>query len=781
MYDFMTLAPDDFEALVADLFSSAWGARLESFKPGKDGGVDLRHSRVPAGQPEVIVQCKRYGANRFTSLVRSMRDEAENLNALKPARYVLATSIPLSDHQKDQLVELLRPWCKDKSDIYGMSEINGLLRAHPGVLQAHFKLWVSSTAVLARVLHADVFALSDANIESARAMVSRLVLHPGFTQALTVLEQRRHVLILGNPGIGKSTLARMLMCHYLRDDFEPVWTTSMRDAWKVAHAAFDESRKVFIVLDDFLGRLRFAERKLERDEDRSFFALLDFASRHGNLRLVLTTREYILEDAKLASGLLDERANELGTFTLRLEEYSQAHRARMVFNHLYFSDLQDSRLKALVQSGTYRTIISHRHFNPRVVENISKAANSHSMSDAQYLDYICAEFNNPKDLWRHPFDNEIAPLAQRILFVLWTFNGTCELTQLQVAVSRLQTETLAEDRADEFNAALRQLDGNFLATTRYDSAGGEAAFVATFQNPSVEEFVEQRLIANPAMVYRIVDCVVSFNQVGYLKSLLDKQPALITAQPDLWRRLRDAAVRVQDIGAGGLVWSGQRADAKRIWWCDIDPPAVRIHKLLQIEKKAGTDHANSQRLRRSLSEHHCWLTMIKGSESTDSIARAANRLQRWIASESGWPEEEIAASAAAFRAAIITLLQGEDAWSISISSMVDLLDGCLDGSDDWLTDDEANLVEAAAHESVNTILNNVDDPNEVTSEARQLRTLGVIANATFHDEIERLGKFAKYLREHESDDAKQGEKLSYSDTSDVVLDVDQLFQDLLKR
>jgi hypothetical protein len=45
-YDFTTLSPDDFENLVADLLSREWGRRLESFKPGKDRGIDLRNTRV---------------------------------------------------------------------------------------------------------------------------------------------------------------------------------------------------------------------------------------------------------------------------------------------------------------------------------------------------------------------------------------------------------------------------------------------------------------------------------------------------------------------------------------------------------------------------------------------------------------------------------------------------------------------------------------------------------------------------------------------------------------
>jgi hypothetical protein len=162
-YDFMTLAPDDFESLVADLFSKEWGARLETFKVGKDQGIDLRHSRTLAGEPEAIVQCKRYRPDRFAALARALRDEQSNLRKLNPTRYVVATSVPLSDHQKDKLLELVSPWCRGKDDIYGASELNGLLRMHPDVVQAHFKLWISGTAILSRVLHAEVFALSEAN------------------------------------------------------------------------------------------------------------------------------------------------------------------------------------------------------------------------------------------------------------------------------------------------------------------------------------------------------------------------------------------------------------------------------------------------------------------------------------------------------------------------------------------------------------------------------------------------------------------------------------------
>lgn len=95
-YDFTTLSPDDFENLVADLLTREWGRRLESFKVGKDRGIDLRNTRVLDGTATAIVQCKRYAPDKLAELCRGVKKEKKKLDAIKPQRYVLVTSVPLS-------------------------------------------------------------------------------------------------------------------------------------------------------------------------------------------------------------------------------------------------------------------------------------------------------------------------------------------------------------------------------------------------------------------------------------------------------------------------------------------------------------------------------------------------------------------------------------------------------------------------------------------------------------------------------------------------------------
>jgi hypothetical protein len=249
--------------------------------------------------------------------------------------------------------------------------LNALLRIFPEVEKAHFKLWIGSTAVLERILHSRIFNITQATLESIRTQLSRLVVHKGYDRAMDILRQDHHVLIVGNPGIGKSTLAKMILCHYLREGFQPICVTgNIDDAWSLVQMPAEDKRKFVVLYDDFLGRYRFESLHFGKNEELSLFEFLDKVRRSPNIRFLLTTREYILADAQRMHGAFAERAQEILKYTLKLEDYSKAHRAKMLFNHLYFSDLPVRRLELLVKDRVYKTIVEHKHFNPRNVETI---------------------------------------------------------------------------------------------------------------------------------------------------------------------------------------------------------------------------------------------------------------------------------------------------------------------------------------------------------------------------------------------------------------------------
>ncbi|NCB70101.1 MAG: hypothetical protein EOM47_14825 [Bacteroidia bacterium] len=58
-YDFSTLNDKDLEILVCDLFTREFSVNFQSFKAGKDKGIDLRYS-TNNSENEIIVQVKHY-------------------------------------------------------------------------------------------------------------------------------------------------------------------------------------------------------------------------------------------------------------------------------------------------------------------------------------------------------------------------------------------------------------------------------------------------------------------------------------------------------------------------------------------------------------------------------------------------------------------------------------------------------------------------------------------------------------------------------------------------
>ena len=101
-YDFRSLSPIDFEVLVRDLLQKELALSLESFKPGKDLGIDFRFTTNKDNT--VVVQCKHYVESGFDALLYVLvAKELSKITLLNPSRYIVATSVGLNPVQKDAI------------------------------------------------------------------------------------------------------------------------------------------------------------------------------------------------------------------------------------------------------------------------------------------------------------------------------------------------------------------------------------------------------------------------------------------------------------------------------------------------------------------------------------------------------------------------------------------------------------------------------------------------------------------------------------------------------
>lgn len=464
-YDFQQLSPHDFECMARDLLQADWGLTLESFKTGKDGGIDFRYAHAGS---HIVVQCKHYVRTGLAGLLRDLGAEAAKVRKLGPRRYVLVTSVPLSPANKDAIVEIIGADVLETKDILGKDDLNNRLEHHPEVEGRHYKLWLASRAVLDRVLHNAVVTQSEFKVRQVYKDIPRYVQSNAFPRALEMLNHDRIVIVAGPPGVGKTTLANLLLYEHLEKGYEAV--VIQRDI-EEGLSRFQEGVPQIFYYDDFMGATFLGDRGsgFNQNEGRMLVEFISMVSASPKARLILTTREHILSQALEKSERM--RHSEIGDHKviLQISDYTFGQRAEILYNHLYFSDLPVEYQDVLLRDEFYFEIIKHQKYNPRLIEWLSTYRRIKNVEVAGYRSFVANLLQNPAEIWRHAYENEISDSGRTLLLTLFTLGGRTTVVALGKAFTALHAVRAEKygflRRPEDFRVAFRELSGAFIKPT----------------------------------------------------------------------------------------------------------------------------------------------------------------------------------------------------------------------------------------------------------------------------------------------------------------------------
>nr|WP_158632615.1 restriction endonuclease [Amycolatopsis sp. WAC 01416] len=520
-FDLGRLSAYDFEVVCRDLFEEILGLKIEIHVPGADHGIDLRHMADDGGS--LVIQCKHWIRSDRSKLLANMRDkERVKIADLRPARYILATSMGLSVDAKETLLRDLAPYVHSTGDLYGVEQLREELRKRPALVQRHLRLWLSSTAVLQTVLNQDALIRSEDLVSELDDAAKTFVPTPTFDVARQLLERESICLLAGIPGIGKSTIAKMLARLQLAQGYQVIDVT--REIGEIDKLWLPDTPQLFFY-DDFLGEIAL-NHHLGKNEDRQLLRVLRRIRKTPGKLLVLTTREYILREAKRRHEILDDGDLEPLTCDVGADAYSMEIRAGILYNHVYYADISAAEKRKFAVPSQWHKLLWHRNFSPRLVENTLRLAGRDGTKEV--AEALHLNFENPERIWARVIEQQLAASAVHLLEVLFTFGRTTELDDLHDAWRSYRVALRQPDDRRLFHDAVKVLDGSMIETLRqFDPTGFEresAPVIATFHNPSVRDYLLSRVQSKLVPLDELLGTITDAPRLHHLVSLASLRP-----------------------------------------------------------------------------------------------------------------------------------------------------------------------------------------------------------------------------------------------------------------
>ncbi|WP_410635949.1 restriction endonuclease [Amycolatopsis sp. cmx-4-83] len=499
-FDLGRLSPYDFEMLCRDLFEQITGLAFEVFPQGRDQGIDLRH--VADDGRLTIIQCKHWPRGSSARLVRTMLgDERTKVRALAPARYLLATSIELTAAAKDQLAEGLAPYVTGVGDIYGVDQLVEELRKRPEIVDRHFRLWLSSTAVLQTLLRKESVVRSAALLSDIEQRALTFVPTPAFLEAKLLLAEHSVCIVTGGPGIGKTSIAKMLAATYHQQGYELVEIS--RDADEI-NAAWREDTPQFFYYDDFLGRSTFGD-KLGKNEDGRLLQVVERVRSTAGKQLVMTTRDYLFKQAEQAYGRLGETDLSPVMYFVNPVGFDADVAAKVLYSLVHHSGIPVAEKRRFGDQWVWFGLVYSPNFNPRLAERTLGLSGFSGAPASRVAEEMALNFEKPERVWERVVEEELDDTCVHVLELISVLDAGSGVSVEELGGVWRRYARAAGKSHDlpVLHRSLKALDGALL--TIFDRGAGRPW--VRLHNPSVQEYLQGRLHRGRCDLDALIDCL----------------------------------------------------------------------------------------------------------------------------------------------------------------------------------------------------------------------------------------------------------------------------------
>ncbi len=508
MYSLANLNDYEFEILCKDIMEAKLSLKLHRFTKGRDGGIDLCDSKVP---PHHIIQVKHYVKSNFTNLKSSLKSELVKIEKINPENYYICCSIELTPKQKKEIFSLFSNYMKDMSYIIDKTDIDDFLSNtnNKDILEKNYKLWLCSTNVLSMIQNQSIFVDCNEILGEIEKYTKLFVTTNSYFECRKKLIDKNIIIIIGAPGVGKSTISKMLLLFFASNNYTVRYVTdnNIKDIKNILSR--DPAKKEIVLLDDFLGQHYL---KLSEKQPNELKALISFIEKNPNKKIIMNSRITIINEAYSSSldfaNLFDKY--EKDNYLIDLDKMSFLEKAQILYNHLYFNEIPIEYLLDVKKNKNYLSIVKHKNYNPRIIEFVTKEKNYSKVLKNEYVEYIISKLDNPDSVWEDEFRNRLSEDDRILMNTLYSLtNDKIKIEILEKAFNKRILSNTKDTTLNIFNEVINRLNNSLIKII----IDRRKRYVSVI-NPSVNDFLKKKISAN------LNEQFVIINNAKYIEQLI---------------------------------------------------------------------------------------------------------------------------------------------------------------------------------------------------------------------------------------------------------------------
>lgn len=514
---FDNLRDDDFERLCADILEYKLKEKFRCYKKGPDQGIDIESVHR---DHNIIGQAKNWENTSVSKLKTSLKNcELPKVISLHPKRYVLFISKELTRKQIKEIVDIFSPYLKEE-DVYDGTIIKDILNEKDAeyILDRWEQIWLSPST-LEKVYHkfnvSQYHYLKNEILEESTLFVET---YP-YQKAKKILNKENVILIHGEPGVGKTTIAKALTITYLEKDYQFIYGNAS-DLKEIERKICNEDKQL-ILIDDFLG-----SNYLEKNDnviDKALDHIISSVKKSNHKKLILTTRTYIYNNAREIFEKFYFCSENMDKILVNVKDYTYKNKGEILHHHLkYHNLLWTDQYLTLISDQFYQNIIWHRNFNPRLISLICTRLNKLNIGDVQ--SYIKAMLDNPSDIWMMEYQ-KLTKNEKLFLNMLSLFSYQQDEKTIFDEFHKILSSNNITIEEEEISSIIKSLSIEFITITFNNN---ERYF--SISNHSIVDFIIQKFVKNEINIETYLNDNSHFN-------LLYQSYLAFYSHPDICKKI----------------------------------------------------------------------------------------------------------------------------------------------------------------------------------------------------------------------------------------------------